>query len=1785
MGWSAGPSVALWLGVAVGFLFLCTLGVKGQTHQWKNRYSSCSAQCGGGVQFLEKKCFTTDQIPKPALPSFCSGIPIREKDVISCNTFPCGTCKRTYNSQSGTITSPHYPDKYSIPRYCQLFISLPAGNRVLLGFSEFVLEGLNLAAFAELTESSVCLCGTLVQITDKEKDGRSSTYCGTKQPFSWLSDSNSVLLEFVTESSHLFNRFKAHYKGIPAKPSCYDRRDLAAVGKGYVRSPGHPNKYGSGLDCEYILHADPSNGIVLTLLEFQLEPSPDCDLDYLSIEDMYSRRKQVFCGSLGDASWTSDSNEVRLTFHSSANDAYKGFVILYETENRAPRGSQFFMDPEGTITSPGYPLMYPPNTQAHYLIYAQPDRIVVVKFDEFQLEREDQQGQPIPVPRQRRSTLDVLQFEDGLPCVNADHVEILDKLEGTSSYYCGKLPPFTWFSQTNEVILRFVSDADENYKGFHATYRTIEKRPASEWELVFRAASDKETGVVRKWLDTSRGYSEWDIKAKSIFKKDSPRTFKSRKVNDWENLAVRKVKIELYKAGSAVSSFHFVNHDKVDDIISWFACDHLIYASYDDLLHIDCSNLKFSTTDNFAITDNLGSSGFTCNNDTARLWLDVQDRIPSPLSPAVCPYERSARDVAQFFYSIASEAGLTATGTNIATADVMTIWIQRDCDQTFTDIPSGTVEKFESEGFSLGRDYPNNEYCNYYFLNGPYDRFLLHFTEFSLEHEDNVCTKDYVEIEDLTTGHTERFCGNQRHPLFTSAGNTAVVRFRTNSHSTFPGWAAEASIEGRNNEDCSSIVTASSGNLTNADYPSPLTHFRLQGCETLLHGHVADRVTASFNSVIVDLEDCPELTIIDHVSATPIIEVSGKVLPFSWTSISNELILWYCASLPYRSYLFYEGNFKATMSPSPATCVQYLDAEFPGTFDWPSTSLVTGQRNCYIVIRTQPVLNQRIILTIRNLVLKDKDCHSYMKVTDTTTERSDTTCQTAQQPFTWTSDANEVIVQFISGNSFSIHTVDGHYASAPRPKLDESQTFTGMAGLFTSPNYPEDYPSNLRMDYLLHGKAHEIVFVNFVELNLEMPSTTPLASPRSKRHVLYKRQAVTITQTACEYDFIEIKDNLDTTRNVRYCGNQLPFSWVSSGNEAMVTFITDGSVVKKGFKAEYIFQQRPDPTGCGGIFEASSGAFDSPGYPGIYPRNSDCTYIILALANQRVKLTFTSFNTESDDECEKDNVEVTDKLTQKADRYCGNLATPFSWTSDSNLVFVVFHSDSQRQYGGFTVEYETEDRPEKTVCQYNFNDQSGEIQSPTSSSHYPNLRECNYVITVEPGYGIHLVFVEFVLEGPAPSGKCEYDYVQIEDAVSGTSDKLCGTKSPFERLISTNQVKVVFKSDLIVFYKGFRATYEQVDLSTRSDCDKDLTAPSGVFTTPDHPANYPLSKECRFHIVVASDQRVKITFSDFSLEGYQNCPYDFVEVSDVGKNNKEKFCGRKPSAFSWTSETNDVLVFFHSDDRTPSTGFSASYESQPLPIQAAVNTGCYSDYNIILRAGTGKLTSPNYPRDYPLNVDCRMRIELDNEKLCQITFTDFELEDETNCGYDYLQLTSIPDGDTVAYCGQQTTPFTWQSKSSTCEVLFHSDEYVPAKGYQAMYASVDSSVQGSAAPAQLAVASACDQQLGGSSGTFTSPNYPGNYPVNTDCTTTIEVADGYRVKIEFQAFDVEWQDRCEWDWVQITDLGTQEATNYCGVYSSGLDHTSTTNMVSVLLHSDSWVPRPGYSAKFTALLQ
>jgi len=70
-------------------------------------------------------------------------------------------------------------------------------------------------------------------------------------------------------------------------------------------------------------------------------------------------------------------------------------------------------------------------------------------------------------------------------------------------------------------------------------------------------------------------------------------------------------------------------------------------------------------------------------------------------------------------------------------------------------------------------------------------------------------------------------------------------------------------------------------------------------------------------------------------------------------------------------------------------------------------------------------------------------------------------------------------------------------------------------------------------------------------------------------------------------------------------------------------------------------------------------------------------------------------------------------------------------------------------------------------------------------------------------------------------------------------------------------------------------------------------------------------------------------------------------------------------------------------------------------------------------------------------------------------------------------------------------------------------------------------------PSVTTPAGGCGGSLSGVTGAFTSPEYPNNYPANSDCTWTLTIPEGVIV-LQFTDFSLEDSaSECSYDYVKV----------------------------------------------------
>ncbi|XP_064025175.1 adhesion G-protein coupled receptor G6 isoform X3 [Pogoniulus pusillus] len=108
-----------------------------------------------------------------------------------------------------------------------------------------------------------------------------------------------------------------------------------------------------------------------------------------------------------------------------------------------------------------------------------------------------------------------------------------------------------------------------------------------------------------------------------------------------------------------------------------------------------------------------------------------------------------------------------------------------------------------------------------------------------------------------------------------------------------------------------------------------------------------------------------------------------------------------------------------------------------------------------------------------------------------------------------------------------------------------------------------------------------------------------------------------------------------------------------------------------------------------------------------------------------------------------------------------------------------------------------------------------------------------------------------------------------------------------------------------------------------SDCRIVLTDPSGVFTSPCFPSDYPNSQACKWIIRAPHGFIIQLTFIDFDIEEAPGCIYDSLTL-DNGES-PMNLCGITAKGLSYNSTGNEMIVSFKSDFSIQKKGFSASY--------------------------------------------------------------------------------------------------------------------------------------------------------------------------------------------------------------------------------------------------------------------
>ncbi|XP_063261858.1 tolloid-like protein 2 isoform X3 [Prinia subflava] len=546
---------------------------------------------------------------------------------------------------------------------------------------------------------------------------------------------------------------------------------------------------------------------------------------------------------------------------------------------------------------------------------------------------------------------------------------------------------------------------------------------------------------------------------------------------------------------------------------------------------------------------------------------------------------------------------------------------------------------------------------------------------------------------------------------------------------------------------------------------------------------------------------------------------------------------------------------------------------------------------------------------------------------------------------------------------------------------------------------------------------------------------------------------------------------------------------------------------------------------CGETLQDSTGNFSAPGFPNGYPSYSHCVWRISVTPGEKIMLNFTSMDLFKSRLCWYDYVEVRDGYWRKAPllgRFCGDKIPEPVISTDSRL-WIEFRSSSNILGKGFFVVYEEMDEcslPDNGGCEQHCENTlgsykctcepgyeltadkksceaacggfitklNGTITSPGWPKEYPTNKNCVWQVVAPAQYRISLQFEVFELEG---NDVCKYDYVEVRSELASDSKlhgKFCGSEKPEVITSYGNSLRLEFKSDNTVSKKGFKVHY----FSDKDECSKDnggcqhecintfgsytcqcrngfmlhenghdckeagcehkLSGAEGMMSSPNWPDKYPSRKECTWDISATPGHRVKVIFNEFEIEQHQECAYDHLEMYD-GPNSKSpvlgRFCGsKKPDPV--VASANKMFLRFYSDASVQRRGFQAKH-----------STECGGLLKAEVQAKDLYSHAQFGDNNYPGQANCEWVIVAEDGYGVELIFQIFEIEEEADCGYDYME---IYDGyDSTAprlgrFCGSGPLEEIYSAGDSIM-IRFHTDDTINKKGFHAQYISKTSDLK------------------------------------------------------------------------------------------------------------------------------
>uniref|UniRef100_A0A8C3CS97 Ovochymase 1 n=1 Tax=Cairina moschata TaxID=8855 RepID=A0A8C3CS97_CAIMO len=203
--------------------------------------------------------------------------------------------------------------------------------------------------------------------------------------------------------------------------------------------------------------------------------------------------------------------------------------------------------------------------------------------------------------------------------------------------------------------------------------------------------------------------------------------------------------------------------------------------------------------------------------------------------------------------------------------------------------------------------------------------------------------------------------------------------------------------------------------------------------------------------------------------------------------------------------------------------------------------------------------------------------------------------------------------------------------------------------------------------------------------------TWNITVPEEKIILIYFTKLDVEYRVGCDCDYVSLyssRRELISKSVCKVCGNMFPAPRLIESDQATITFVSDGSNAGRGFELTFTALSCSHcvaGSGCGSVaMLEEEGKIDSANYPGLYPRNTKCHWLIEAPVEYALKLEFEDFALELSPGCIYDAVTVYSDAEEENQlaNLCG-FSTPKPVLSPGNTMLVHFESDGENNFRGF----------------------------------------------------------------------------------------------------------------------------------------------------------------------------------------------------------------------------------------------------------------------------------------------------------------------------------------------------------------------------------------------------------------------------------------------------------------------------------------------------------------------